>query len=271
MRFTVRKGSVLCILALGLGLTVPSFANEIILTGTDAITFHDDVSYGSELFKDLSGGGSGNILVLSDGSDNSSNLAFTGASNFVFTTSLTGITLSNYAGLFVATPGKCCGDPSSEIAGFESQILSYVQGGGNLAVEDFLGSGACVTAGGTPGDWSKILGFDPTAGLIGTGCNDATQLNIATATTAGSLKGYTDQNLGTSKDVFDHQIYSTSFFAGKGYSTLLYADSSTSNESVVLEGTLGSNSPTVPEPSSLAGLVGIALTGLAVFRRQRVR
>jgi hypothetical protein len=141
-------------------MALPSFAGEIILTGTDAISLHGDASYGAQLFADLSGGSSKPVLVLDSGFGLGA--AYTGApGGFVSVTSLSGVTLSNYSGLFVASPHECCGDPSAEFAGFESAIASYVAGGGNLGVENFLGGSFC---GSGPDNYTTVLGLTPFQG-----------------------------------------------------------------------------------------------------------
>ena len=229
-----------------------ALAGTIILTGTDAISLHGGpANYSTALFQNLGGSSSADILVLNNFGGGGS--GYTGwAPGFTYTSSLASYNLGDYAGLFIASPDRCCGDPYSAFGGaaFDAQISAYVAGGGNLAIENFLGG---YGAGRVAGAWTAILGFDPIGGLIGSGMNDGGPCDPATATAQGLAAGYPGS---ASAGCFNHQGYSSSFFAAKGYDTMMVSGSN----AVVLqkEATVA-----VPEPGTIfliaSGLIGIAL------------
>src|SRR5205807_4382118 len=89
--------------------------------------------------------------------------------------------LSGFSALFLASPGRCCSDPSTDgslgIASNASAIASFVSGGGILVIEDFQGMSS----------WNSILGFTSAPGVSASlSCIDP-----GVSTAAGVAAGFT--------------------------------------------------------------------------------
>lgn len=243
--------------SLAAGLASSAFAGNIILTGTDAVSLHGSTpSYSTALFKNMGASSTARILVLNNFGGGGS--GYSGwAPGFTYTNTLTGYNLNDYAGLFVASPGRCCGDPYGTFgsAGFDAQVSAYLAGGGSLAIENFLGGYA---PGRVPNAWTNILGFNPVGGLLGSGMNDGPG-DPGLATAAGLAAGYPNNVFAGN---FNHQAYISSFFAPYGYTTMM--QDSAGNAIVLQRST--TPAAAVPLPGTLALLVA-GMFGF-VFRRR---
>lgn len=239
------------------GSQIPASAGQIILTGTDAISLHGGpAAYSQALFSNLGGSSANKVLVLNNFGGGGA--GYTGWSpGFVYTATLTGFNLNDYAGLFVASPGRCCGDPYTVFgsAAFDAQVSAYLAGGGSLAIENFLGG---YSPGRVPNAWANILGFDPIGGLIGNGTNDGSG-DPAYATAAGLTAGYPAS---ATSGYFSHQFYDAAWFAAEGYTTMMR---SPENYAVVMQKETAVAA--VPLPGTLA-LVAGGLLAMGFVRRR---
>lgn len=85
--------------------------------------------------------------------------------------------------------------------------------------------------------WDSILGFTSAPGVIA-GAPFATCDDPAVSTTAGIAAGFTGNFAGPNRYVdscFTHQVYSDSFFALQGFTSLLDAPNFGSGSGVVLQ------------------------------------
>ena len=234
-----------------------SATGTIILSGSDTISFHSVTSEAAAAYKFLSNSGTGAVLVVNDFG---AGPGYGGGGFGAFTSvgSLVGQTLSDYSGIMLAAPFTCCADPAGQVVGFESALASFRAAGGNLYIEDYLG-----TAGGPSNAASEaaILGFDGSAGVIAdTGCTG----DPGVPTTQGLSFGY----VGGSFGCYIHQIYNPAFFAPLGYVSLVDGCSFSGVCGSVILGSGEAAVPSVPEPASVL-LLGSGLAGLAAWRMRK--
>jgi hypothetical protein len=197
-------------------------SQTVFLIGSDAVSFHGDSIFAHQLWALLGG----NVAYINDfgllGNTAIDGQPVTGFSSVP-------ASLAGFSALFFASPGSCCGDPSTDpslgIASNASAIASFVAGGGIIVIEDFQGASA----------WDSILGFTSAPGVItGTGitCSDP-----GVSTAAGVAAGFTGNSAGTNTYVdscFIHEVYSDSFFAAQGFTSLIDGANFPSGTGVVL-------------------------------------
>ena len=196
----------------------------ILLMGTDAVSFHRDVQFATQLWSHLGP----NVAYVNDfgvlGTTTVDGQPVTGFASVPSD-------LSGFSGLFFSSPFTCCDDPATDpslgIANNTSAILSFIAGGGVIAIENFQGVSV----------WDSILGFTSASGVIA-GAPFATCDDPAVSTTAGIAAGFTGNFAGPNTYVdgcFTHQVYSDSFFALQGFTSLLDAPNFGSGSGVVLQ------------------------------------
>jgi len=241
-------------------LAAPGF---VALEGSDATTFHHDAQYSTQLFSYLKGGSAKQVLIYNaSGTFNID--ASTGQTN-AYTTTLTGVTLSDYSALYIQTPGTCCNADNTVLNGFGSAVNTFISNGGNLSIGNYTGGtyDGVVVGGAAP--FGSIGGVGGN-GASGPGCTDN-----ETVTAAGIAKGFTQPPV---DGCWSHQGYEMSYWGSFGYSNLIaasteytYADGTHNGSSfLALGGTLGGG---VPEASTWVMLIaGFGLVGAAARRRR---
>jgi hypothetical protein len=251
---------MLCSLA---GTAMASPLGEIIIVGSDVVSNQGNQQpFSISLFNDLSENSPNRILVLNDFGGGGS--GYVGGTGFDFESSLTGLTLSNYSAIWLASPGRCCGDFSNNLSLADAAaIYNFRLGGGSLGIEDFLGGSYCGAAPNIP-VWNTIFQFDPSPGLIGAGCDNAMDLSHVYATPEGLLDFFPASGYA---NVWSHQVYDPNFWTAHGFEPIMTAGDASQGQWNVLE----ENTPEpVPEPSSLV-LLGSGIAGLSGVVLRRVR
>jgi hypothetical protein len=199
-------------------------AKIIFLIGSDAVSFHRDSAFASQLWAHLGA----NVAYIND-------FGVSGVTT-VDGQPVTGFpsvpaSLSGFSALFFASPGRCCNDPSTDtslgITSNASAVASFLGGGGSVVIENFQGASP----------WDSILGFPSAPGVIyGTpfpGCSDP-----GVSTVAGVTAGFIGDAAGPNRYVdscFVHEAYSDSFFSSHGFTSLIDAASLASGSGVLLE------------------------------------
>lgn len=169
---------------------------------------------------------------------------------YTLVNSLSGQTLSNYAGVFADLWSV-----DAAFTGFESAVSAYVAGAGSLAVEGYGQNNASVAA------LNSVLGFAPPVtaySRTGTLPGIPVGYDNEIVTSSGAAFGLSPNGIVGS---WGHIGYDADFFATKGYVSLVsIPDPETS---VKVSGLL----MLAPEPGSLAlSALGIAV-GTALLRR----
>ena len=241
----------------------------IALEGSDATTFHKDSSYSPQLFKYLKGSAKKVLIYNPTGTFNID--ASTGFTN-AYTTTLTGVTLSDYSALYLQTPGTCCAASLTALDGFGASVNTFIAGGGNLSIGNYRGGGYDgVVIGGAAAPAGVIEGVGALNGGVGggPGCTDK-----ETVTALGIGKGFTQPKV---LGCWSHQGYDNTYWGALGYVDLMHADPAYTfrggghdgSSFLAIGGTLGS--PTVPEPATWAMLVlGFGGVGALIRNRRRV-
>ena len=282
---TIKKLSItsLCsastLLALAcLGAPATMLAGTVILEGSDAIGFHCPggnvaaCTYTAQVWKALDGSSGKPIAVIGDpvgitsqGSgitiDNFSSVAAAG-------------TLSSYAALYFVAGSGCCTENDSLIlaSGATAAVTSYINGGGTVMIENYIGGTAwdfAVGAGGSGNSSGNSFGYGTNSPSFS--CTDG---EVVTAT--GLANGFTQP---APMSCWEHQAYKNSFFGGlhsingSGFTLSFFGADPTAGEgsgysALLSDGVTLTGGSGVPEPASVLTM-GAGLVFLGAFLRRR--
>ncbi len=247
-------------------------AGTVILEGSDAIGYHcrgggnaAACAYTAQVWKALAGSSGKPIAVIGDTTSGITSQG-SGITINTFSSVAAAGTLSQYAALYFEAGGGCCTENDLLItaSGATAAVTAYLNGGGTVMIENYVGNAAWDFAVGAGG-----LG---NANETSTGCSDG-----ETVTATGLTNGFTQP---APMGCWEHQAYLMSFFAGRtsingqgftlsffnapsgfpGYSGLL------SNGNTL---TGGAPSTTPLPPTILLILVGLAAIGVFFAARRK--
>ena len=276
LRTVLLNGSMGTAMALAASFFVPTtaaHAGTVILEGSDAIGFHcpfgqtDACNYKEQTFSALGGSDSRSIAVI--GRDVVGNLV-SGSSHSTVSfddLSLAGA-LNQYVAIYFVPGFGCCDSNPGALAGRETDVANYVNGGGTVEIGNYDGNSGWDFLTGGSGNAAFVAGVG--GALAGPSCSDG-----ETVTAAGLTNGFTQPGV---IGCWTHQGYAQDHFGALGF-TLSFFDADPAfaalNPGYGGFSSLLSNGRTVvgvsnaPEPASWAMMLGgFGLIGGALRRRQ---
>ena len=246
-----------------------AWANQIVLEGSDATTFHRDAVYIGQLLTFMKGASALPVLTMGTGG------ALSGAPAGTVhnpTYSLAGFDLSKFSALYIESTGGCCTQADHSISAADQVLIGAAEALGlNLTIENYGGGPAwgpilpLAVNLIVPGAIGGISDYPGHAG--GPTCTDREKFNAN-----GLGRGFIQPPV---LGCYEHQGYRLADFAALGFISLVDADPAYFGFSpsgaplgsalLALGGVLGTP---VPEPESIA-LLGLGLAALAASRKRK--
>lgn len=201
-----------------LGATSVATQGVLLVTGSDADTYHGLTEYAQDVLRELRGASSLSVLVLGDDDATTSFSTAVGGNGITTVDSLAGIDLDDFAAVYLLAestggPG-CCIANVGLVVGYEGAIQAYLAGGGSFGVQGYTGDPGfdpiLGTVGGAP---AGVLGF-------GSALGGPTAYDDETPTAEGLARGFASY---PPVNYWGHQGFSMSTFGPLGYQSLLDA------------------------------------------------
>jgi hypothetical protein len=240
----------------------PFGAGLIILEGSDAQTFHQLDPYSTNFQTGLQLYSSAPTLkVLQTGYQSVGNAP----AGTDFVSSLVGVDLSLYSGLYIGSPGSCCSEDDAAVSDptVQAAILAFHNLGRSIAIENYQGGSQFAFLLGFSMSTPDIIGYGTGSGAD---CFDGNQI-----TAAGTVFGLGSGQL-PSIGCFGHQAYSSAFLTAHGFGYNLADNPTYPGYTVVASnggGGIIETLPGVPEPTTWALMIsGFGLVGMGLRRRR---
>jgi hypothetical protein len=241
----------------------PFGAGLIVLEGSDAQTYHGLQPYSTNFQTGLQLYSSAPTLKVLQTGYQSTGSAPAGTD---FVSSLVGVDLTQYSGLYIGSPGSCCSENDAAVAdaSVQAAILAFHDLGRSIAIENYQGGSAFSFLLGFSMSTPDIIGYGTTSGES---CFDGNQI-----TAAGTVFGLGSGQL-PSIGCFGHQAYSSAFMVAHGFGYNLADNPTYPGYTVVASNGGGGIIETlpggVPEPATWALMIsGFGMVGMGLRRRR---